>query len=117
MLITCPNCLTVFVDVHELCPCCDADREGEGACLPIEGATRSAVYRLGGLHGGILEVGDGRSLLWCERGVCLHSDEIGHVWDRMLSGRADEVRFDETCVHVRVGAAQLSLELATGEPL
>jgi len=117
MLITCANCLSVFADVHELCPCCDADREGEGARLPIEGATRSAVRRLGGLHGGILDVGGGRSLLWCERGVCLHSDEIGHVWDRAVSGRADEVRFGESRVHLRVGAAQLSLELATGEIL
>lgn len=114
-LITCPNCISAYVAVQDRCPNCDADHEGEGARLELDAETRTAVARHGGLFGGILDVDLDRHLLWCTRGVCLYSDEIGLAWHQGFGSSIDAVHVAEEVVRVSMGPREATLGLGDGE--
>jgi hypothetical protein len=116
-LVNCPNCFTVYAEVQDACPNCDADADGAGGRVQLDSAARTVVARLGGLFGGILEAGDGAHLFWCARGVCLWSEEVGLVWHRATAGRVEDVAVRPDGVRVSTGRRVAVLSLADGEPV
>ena len=115
-LRTCPNCSSVYADVQDACPLCEADPEGRGGRLELDTTTRAAVARLGGLFGGILEAGEGLHVLWCAHGTCAVSDEAGLLWRRDARARVENVSVEEDLVRVEAGGDHQRLRLADGEP-
>lgn len=116
-LFTCPNCNSVYSDVQDSCPACEADRDGRGGRLELDTTSRSAVARLGGLFGGILDAGAETHVLWCARGVCAVSAEVGLVWSRKTRSRVEDVRLVADAVVVTAGGGERRLRLADGEEL
>ncbi len=113
-LFTCPNCFSAYADVQDVCPACEADRDGSGGRLELDTTARGAVARLGGLYGGILEAGPGLHVLWCARGVCVVSAEVGLVWRRETRTRVEDVRLLPGAVLVAAGGGERRLRLADG---
>lgn len=116
-LVTCPNCVTVYGGANELCPNCDADHSGAGGRIELDVTARAAVGRLGGLFGGMLELGGERFLLWCARGVCLVSEHEGLLWEREVGARVDGVALRDGDVLVSRGPKTLRLDRTDGSPL
>ena len=116
-LITCPNCLYVYGDVQERCPVCESNLDGEGGRIQLDGTARAQVQRCGGLSGGVLELDEGATLLWCMRGLVLVDEVVGLRWGRTIGPHVDEVHIEGRFVRVICGRAESVLELADGELL
>lgn len=116
-LVTCPNCVTVYGGANELCPNCDADHSGADGRIELDVTARAAVTRLGGLFGGILELDEGRFVLWCARGVCLISEHEGLLWERLVGSRVDGVALRGDAVLVSRGPETLRLDTVDGSPI
>lgn len=115
-LVRCPNCSSVYGDLHAECPHCGADHYGEGPEVVFDAATRTALMKLGGLRGGILTGQKGVRVLWCERGVAAHHDAVGHLWDCEL-GPVESVDLlaDRVRVTTRGGETLLGIESGAEE--
>ncbi len=116
-LIRCPNCLSVYGDVQSACPACDADPEGVGAEVELDVTTRTAIARLGGVYGGILEAPGGRHLIWCETGVCLVENETGFRWHANLREQVDGLSFDEEAIRAETKSGDVLLGWEDGAQL
>lgn len=116
-LLTCPNCLYVYGSIQDRCPVCEANQDGENGMVEIDDRSRSQVQRCGGVSGGVLELGRGAALLWCERGLVLVDEECGLRWGLPMGVRVDEVRVEGEFVRVRCGREESVLTLDDGQPL
>ncbi len=97
---------------------CGADAEGEGAEVQFDAETRSAIMRLGGLFGGILDGPNGARLLWCSRGVCLVEDHIGLAWRADAYGQVTDVSIGrEEVLVTTAGGARTALSLEDGSEI
>ncbi len=111
--VTCPNCLAGYGAVQGECPTCGADVHGDGARVEFDRATRTAIQRLGGIFGGLLETPEGL-LVWCSRGVCLVREEVGLAWHARTVGQVEDVRVGAEEVLLTVGGRRAELDLVDG---
>ncbi len=116
-LIRCPNCLSVYGDLQDECPQCEADSAGEGGRIEFDGTARSAIASLGGVYGGILDGPGEQVLLWCEHGVCLYDPMAGLVWKSAGVGKVENVALATDVVRVQARGREIELDLADGNPL
>ncbi len=109
---SCLNCLHPYDRSSGQCPLCGSDPEGLGAEPVFDHTTRSAIQRLGGLYGGILEGPAGALVLWCAQGVCLVNDTVGLAWQTKTTARLDDVsvRSDRLLLTIRGHRVALGLQ-------
>ena len=113
-LLSCPNCLSVYGDVQDECPTCEARHDGSGAALELDGATRTVISSLGGVYGGIVPCPGEAHLIWCSRGVCLFESATGLRWKAAVRGQVEDVSVRSEDVLVRANGALTALHLEDG---
>ena len=111
---SCINCLNLYDSTQERCPLCGSDEEGKGAQPTFDHTTRSAIQRLGGLYGGILEGPAGEHVLWCARGVCLVNEVVGLAWQAKTAGTLDDVSVGTDRLRLTIKGHRVSLGLQDG---
>lgn len=111
---SCANCLNLYDPGQKRCPVCGSDDEGRGAEPTFDHTTRSAIQRLGGLFGGILEGPSGAHVLWCARGVCLVNEIVGLAWQTKTAGQLDDVSVRADHLRLSIRGHNVDLGLTDG---
>ena len=111
---SCINCLNLFDNSQEHCPVCGSDEDGKGASPQFDHTTRSAIQRLGGLYGGILEGPDGAHILWCAQGVCLVNSVVGLAWQTKTTSQLQDVSIGTDQLLLTVQGFKVSLGMQDG---
>lgn len=111
---SCINCLNLYDSATERCPVCGADEDGRGAEPVFDHTTRSAIQRLGGLYGGILEGPAGEHVLWCAHGVCLVNEVVGLAWQAKTTAPLDDVSVGEDRLRLTIQGHRVVLGLQDG---
>ena len=114
---SCINCLNLYDSSTERCPICGSDIEGRGAKPAFDHTTRSAIQRLGGIYGGILEGPDGAHVLWCAHGVCLVNSVVGLAWQTKTTSQLEDVSVKASSLELTVMGHRVSLGLEDGHEL
>ena len=114
---SCINCLNLYDSAQERCPLCGSDEQGKGAQPTFDHTTRSAIQRLGGLYGGILEGPSGEHVLWCARGVCLVNEVVGLAWQTKTTAPLDDVSVGKDRLQLTIKGYKLALGLHDGQEL